>query len=278
MKRGLLWLAAVLALGQTAAPDFVCPMDPEIHRNTPGRCPRCGMALVAKLPAFEEYPVVVTTQPHAPRPGQPITLRMQVLEPHTKRAFSDLTEVHEKLMHLFLVSEDLNYFAHEHPLRRPDGSFGLQTTLPKAGMYRLLCDFYPAGGRPQIVARSLILPGAVQSSAPLTINTRPQSAVNVSVTLRTEPEQPLAGKETLLFFHLDPGSQIEPYLGAWGHLLAASADLIDMIHTHPTIGDRGPDGQFNLIFPRPGLYRLWLQTQRAGIVNTVSFTIPVKAL
>ena len=55
----------------------------------------------------------------------------------------------------------------------------------------------------------------------------------------------------MLFFTLEPSDGLEQYLGAWGHLLAASSDLIDMIHTHPAWEEGGPNVQFNLIFPRP---------------------------
>ena len=34
-------------------------------------------------------------------------------------------------------------------------------------------------------------------------------------------------------------------------MLAASDDLIDMIHTHPFIADGSPQMQFSLVFPRP---------------------------
>jgi len=57
-------------------------------------------------------------------------------------------------------------------------------------------------------------------------------------------------------------------------MLAVSNDLIDMIHTHPSIADGGPNVQFDLYFPREATYRIWVQFQRFGKVNTV-FTIPV---
>ncbi len=28
--------------------EYTCPMHPEIHRDKPGECPECGMALVAR--------------------------------------------------------------------------------------------------------------------------------------------------------------------------------------------------------------------------------------
>ena len=60
-------------------------------------------------------------------------------------------------------------------------------------------------------------------------------------------------------------------------MLAASDDLIDMIHTHPFIADGSPEMQFSLVFPRPRTYRVWVQFQRHGVVNTAHFDIPVRA-
>jgi len=61
-------------------------------------------------------------------------------------------------------------------------------------------------------------------------------------------------------------------------MLAVSDDLIDMIHTHPTIADGGPQVQFDLFFPREATYRIWVQFQRSGKVNTLVFTVPVSRL
>ena len=60
-------------------------------------------------------------------------------------------------------------------------------------------------------------------------------------------------------------------------MLAASDDLIDLIHTHPTIADGSHEMQFNLVFPRPRVYRIWVQFQRKGVVNTARFDVPVRA-
>jgi hypothetical protein len=141
-------------------------------------------------------------------------------------------------------------------------------------MYRALCDFYPQGGTPQMVAKTLFLRGEEPATS-VTEDTAPKTCENLAVQLRTEPAMPLAGMKTMLFFQLEPADGLEQYLGAWGHLLAASSDLIDMIHTHPAWEEGGPNVQFNLIFPRPGLHRIWVQFQRRGIVNTAAFTVRI---
>jgi len=94
------------------------------------------------------------------------------------------------------------------------------------------------------------------------------------VSLETTPERPVAGMRTQMRFTLDAGG-LEKYLGAWGHMLTVSDDLIDMMHDHPARADGGPRVEFDMVFPRPSAYRVWVQFQRAGVVNTVHFDVPV---
>jgi hypothetical protein len=98
------------------------------------------------------------------------------------------------------------------------------------------------------------------------------------VELITDPPQPVAGMKTLVYFKLSPADGIEKYIGAWGHLLVVSDDLVDAIHTHPFLADGGAQEQFNVIFPRARTYRLWAQFQRKGVVNTAAFNVAVKEL
>ena len=37
----------------TGASDYTCPMHPEVRQKTPGKCPKCGMSLVAAKPEEE---------------------------------------------------------------------------------------------------------------------------------------------------------------------------------------------------------------------------------
>jgi hypothetical protein len=251
-------------------------MDPDVRSDKPGVCPRCGMKLVLSVPDRIEYPLEISRSPALLHPGQTVTITLRVLDPRTKRSVRNFEVVHEKLMHLFLVSENLEFFAHDHPVPQPDGSFRLVRRLPYGGMYRLLADYYPSGSVPQLAVNTLFVSGAA-TPAGLVISLAPSRATNLTASLRLEPEQPIAGLETKLFFTLTPAEGLEPYLGAAGHMLAASEDLIDLLHLHPFLASGG-NIQFNVIFPRPGLYRVWTQFQKQSVVNTVIFTIPVKDL
>lgn len=257
--------------------DWVCPMHPEYRSATPGKCPLCGMTLVLGIPDRREFEIEVSHAPPILKPGDLCTLDIRIFDAQTHQPATRFEIVHEKLIHLFVVSENLEFFAHVHPEQQPDQSFRVQVRLPESGMYRLLADFYPARSVPQLAPGTLYVTGAATPSH-LSPSLSPQTAENLTVSLRLEPGQALAGLETRLHMALSPNDNLQPYLGAWAHMLAVSSDLIDMIHMHPFLRNADGSMQFNLLFPRPGLYRIWTQLQRDGVVNTVAFTVPVSSL
>jgi hypothetical protein len=272
-------LPTACLLGQTPTGDYVCPMDRDVRSALPGICPRCGMKLVLGIPDPVEYPVRMTARPRVVKPGAEVEVAFEVLDPVSGTRITHFEMVHEKLYHLFIVSDDLEYFAHVHPDAGKDGIFRLRTCFPKTGAYRIVSDFYPTGGTPQISTRTLITSGYTAPAArKLMPDLAPKTFGDVRVELVTDPAPPLAGQRTLLDYRVTPAAGLEKYLGAWGHLLAASDDLIDTIHTHPFVEDNQPRLQFRIIFPREATYRVWMQFQRYGQVYTVPFTIPVSRL
>jgi hypothetical protein len=282
-RRSVLGLLAAgpFVLGQQIQPtqpeDYVCPMDPDVRAAKPGACPRCGMRLVLGIPDNSEYALDLKITPRLFKPGQKVQLAFRVRDPKTGHPVQKFEIMHERLFHMFIVSQDLSYFVHDHPEIGNDGIFRYEAVFPKTGMFRILGDFYPNGGTPQLIAKTVIVPGEpLALGVPrLKPDLGPSECGNLQVELVTEPAQPISGMKTLMFFKLKPGDGLEKYLGAWGHMLAASDDLIDMIHTHPFIADGGPQEQFNVIFPRARSYRIWVQFQRKGVVNTARFDLPV---
>jgi hypothetical protein len=259
-------------------PVYICPMDPDVRSQQPGACRRCGMALVAGIPDPVEFHLDVATVPAHVSPGRLATLQFFVHDPWKNRPVSAYNLVHERLFHAFVVSEDLQFFQHAHPTLAGDGLFQLPITFPNAGMFRVLGDFYPSGATPQLNAQTIYVPGTPPPPARLERDYSGKSAENMRVNLETIPAEPVAGNRTQLRFKIEPASGLEKYLGAWAHLLAASTDLIDMMHEHPYRVDEGPMVEFEVVFPRPMVYRTWVQFQREGVVNTVHFDIPVRAL
>ena len=290
----LLILSAVTLAAQTSTvpattaadgdelPPFYCPMDVGERSYIGGKCPKCGMAMVLGIPEAIEYRVELSVHPPRVVPGETVELQFEILEPYHDHRVTDFQVVHDKKFHLLFVHHELEIFRHEHPLLGDDGIFRLYTQFPKPGVYRLLADFYPAGSTPQMVPVTVTTEGfddSLEVSLPrLKADLATKTGDNLAISLRTEPPAPIAGFKTLLFFTLDTAEGLEKFLGAWAHMLAVSGDLVDMVHAHPAIADGGPRIQMNVIFPRPGMYRVWIQTQRNGRVNTIPFTVPVKEL
>jgi hypothetical protein len=274
---GLFW-------GQSPAPlpatdeIYACPMDPDVRGRNPGMCPRCGMKLVAGIPDPVEYTMDLKVIPSAPKVLQPTRFEFLVRDPWKDRPVTSFQIVHERLFHMFVVSQDLTFFIHDHPIFEKDGVFHYDLKLPAPGMYRVLGDFYPDGATPQLIAKTVMVKGQPPAPISLTRDYTTKDGGNMRIELVTDPPQPIAHTKTLMFFHVTPGDGLEKYLGAWGHMLAASDDLIDLIHTHPFLADGGSQIQFNMIFPRARTYRVWVQFQRNGVVNTAHFDVPVEEL
>ncbi len=255
---------------------FTCPMHPDVQSSQPGMCPRCRMQLVAKLPDRVEYPLTMRSNPTVARAGKPLELAFTVQDPKTGRRVTDFKVIHEKLYHVFVVGQDLQYFVHGHGEQGTDSIFRFDTSFPAPGMYRVLSDFYPEGGTPQLIAKTILVPGGpITPGTELKQDLSPKNSGNMRVSMTLQPEHPMAGMKTQLFLHLEPADKLDLFLGAWAHMLAASDDLVDMIHDHPFVADGGPNMQFNLIFPRPRVYRIWVQFQHKGLVNTAVFNVPV---
>src|SRR5678816_3620628 len=208
---------------------FVCPMDPDVRSNGPGKCRRCGMALVAGIPEPVEFHLDLTTTPSPPASNQGVTLEFHVHDTWKDHPVQKFVRVHEKLFHAFVVSEDLNYFNHGHPVLRGDGVFAFPVVLPKGGMFRVLGVFYPDGATPQLLTETLFVPepaspklaerakaGGTGEPPTLSRDYSTKSDANMTVSLTTLPEQSMAGNRTRMTFHVDPLDGFEKYLGAWG--------------------------------------------------------------
>ena len=254
---------------------FICPMDHDIRSTTAGKCPRCGMKLVEGIPEPVEYHLDLTASPLPIKLKEMTRLTFDIRDPWKDNPVKKFNVVHEKLFHAFIISEDLQYFVHDHPVFDND-TFHYDIVFPKPGMYRILGDFYPEASSPQLIAKTVYVGGGDSAAPHLVKDYSTKTTENLKVDMTTIPETPVAGANTQMYFKLSPGDGIQQYLGAWGHMLAASDDLIDMEHTHPFVSEGGPELRFDLTFPRARMYRVWVQFQRNGVVNTAHFDIPVK--
>ena len=271
----------------TDRPDaYWCPMHPGVRSPGSGKCPLCAMALVPITPPrIGEYKIDVTLLPRAV--GGASGFEVAVRDPDKGDPVTSFIDVHERPLHLFVISRDLAQFAHVHPVPRQDGVFELRHDLA-AGEYVLIADFLPAGGTPQLVQRAVVTPGYTGPLfgpfPELASSLSPGASEQVSggLRIRMEAPSPVPRRETGVRFHVSdaatnlPITDLEPYLGASGHLLIVNQDVTAAIHAHPEgATSSGPVVTFAPVFPAPGRYKVWAQFQRKGAVVTAAFVIDV---
>ena len=276
---------------------YVCPMHPDQTSEEPGKCPQCGMTLVLGHPFdMRDYRLDFKTEPELPRAGEMLTLKLAVSHPDTGEMIREFELVHDMPYHLFVISHDMEFFQHIHPRQDADGGWSIGVVLPKPGVYEVLSDFVPKGGSAQFLARPLVTAdytgGLLSQTAHLVPDTSPTQTVDgLTATVSYDPPVFQAGLDGHMTFRLtrvgtdEPVNDLQPYLGAFGHMLIMDSQLIDYVHAHP-VGSLapelmtetvrgGPDVMFGGLMPKPGLYRAWTQFRYRDKVYTFMNTFRV---
>jgi hypothetical protein len=130
-------------------------------------------------------------------------------------------------------------------------------------------------GRKYVVGTTLHVPGRA-ADRPLPAPALRARADGYDVELQ-RPAALEAGEEAQLTFritrHGRPVRDLQPYLGAYGHLVALHAPDLAYSHVHPNGEDREEGAiTFDTELHRRGAYRLFLQFRTAGRVHTAAFT------
>ncbi|MFF2412015.1 hypothetical protein [Streptomyces sp. NPDC058092] len=188
---------------------------------------------------------------------------------------------HGKELHLILASRDLATYRHLHPIRSADGTWGVDAKLPAAGDYRLFADFTPAakGAENLTLGADLAVSGTYRP-APLPPITTVAEVEGYKVTLKGRLRPGVADRLDLnVSKNGRPVTDLEPYLEAYGHLVALRSGDLAYLHVHPNgaPGDGktkpGPTVSFTTTAPSSGSYRLFLDFKHNGKVRTASFTV-----
>jgi len=187
---------------------------------------------------------------------------------------SDFDVEHERRMHLIVVRRDFANFQHLHPRQLADGSWEVEANLDEAGVYRVFADF-ATGGQSLTLATDLLVAGRFQPHPLPAPRTTDAAGDGYEVTI--ESAEPTGGTATPVQFSVSrdgrPLDGVEPYLGADGHLVALREHDQAFLHTHPEGKPGGPGPiSFQVEYPTPGRYRLFLQFKDRGEVRTAAFT------
>jgi hypothetical protein len=211
--------------------------------------------------------------PQRLRAGGEATWRFRILDCDGKPV-RDFEPEQGKLLHLIVVRSDFTGYQHLHPTLGRDGTFSTTMKTPTAGRYRAIADFV-VDGRKYVVGTDITVPGVVRDER-LPAPALAASADGYDIELQ-RPAVLEAGEEAQLTFritrHGRPVRDLEPYLGAYGHLVALHAPDLAYSHVHPDGEDRTSGViSFDVELDDPGTYRLFLQFQTRGRVHTTAFT------
>ncbi|MET8091641.1 hypothetical protein [Micromonospora sp. NPDC005220] len=186
---------------------------------------------------------------------------------------------HDKTMHLIVARRDLSGFRHVHPDLAPDGTWRVDTPLTGPGQWRAFADFTPTGGEPLTLGVDVTVPGEL-TERPLPAPATSTTVDGYTVTVTGTPQPGRTSSLTLTVSRDgQPVTDLEPYLGAYGHLVALRRGDLAYLHVHPdgTPGDGrtrpGPAVTFLAEVPSAGSYRLYLDFQHGGRVHTAEFTV-----
>ena len=226
------------------------------------------------------------TTPSGIKPQTVVPLVINVRDNQGK-PLGQFTMFQEKLMHLIVVSDDLQYFDHLHPVYKQNGRFEVTKSFPNGGRYILLSHFKPTGHEEQVSVLNLKVDGTPAPAIPIDMATS-KSIGNIKASLELPKSGLKAGAEAMLVFKLQQNNgalvnDLRPYLGEKGHLvmIEQSSPLarIDYIHAHPHTTANMSDGEIHFMakFPKPGKYKMWGQFNRGGKIVVADFWVNVSS-
>ncbi|MBL7783946.1 MAG: hypothetical protein JNM22_22105 [Saprospiraceae bacterium] len=287
----------------TPGTKYICPMNCEKGKtyDQPGSCPVCHMDLEPMKAEVEanraEYFTAFTSNPAQLEAGKSGMLSFTPKIKGNESAPVPLDLVHEKKVHLILVSDDLSWFDHIHPEFSASGSYDIKllaanekfengrghnaTRFDAGGKYWAFADYKPTGGLNQVNKTQLDVAGT--PSKPVAYNQSKMTASVDGFTLTMEAGHGGSGFTTGSQQHIpvtikQGGKPVDPatfenYLGEKAHLVLVEVGSKEFVHTHPSA--EGGKLDIHTTFAKPGTYRGWLQFQTDGKVHTADFVVKV---
>jgi YHS domain-containing protein len=256
------------------------------------------------------YTISMRTVPH-PIAGKPTPMAFAVRYADTHDLVPKFELTHQELMHFMMMSDDMRWFEHQHPYRDADGLFHFTWTFPHPGLYDLFFDYTPADGDNQVQRLTLdVGPGTHKPKTPkLPAMASSIEASGMAIALSRQPKALHSG-DTVLFTYTftdkktgRPVSDMQPFIGAMGHLMIVRDDRKTFKHTHVVGGvakgsyqavmlqmtqaghslvvtpdmdtPTGPKFTFKFTLPPAGNYMTWAQFMHDNKVVTAPFALHV---
>jgi hypothetical protein len=194
-----------------------------------------------------------------------------VIEGPSGKPVLDFQPEHEKELHFILVNRDLTVFHHVHPSRAADGTWSIDLPALPAGSYRAVFDFHVAHGPRLALGTDLSVAG---DYTPTTLAEPATTSIVDGYEITMQSEVHAGGEVKIALTVRKDGhviTDLQPYLGAFGHLVAMRSGELAYAHVHP---DDYVDGtvHFDAELSSEGRYGLFFDFKYGDTVHTATFT------
>lgn len=276
---------------------YTCSMHPEVMEHAPGKCPKCGMDLVKKDEAADskEYFIQFASTPTEIRAGVAgkIVLTPKIRGEEAKQVILDV--MHEKKIHLIVVSKDLSEFHHVHPVEQADGSFELtlldaytpytngdnhnELKLTNGGDYHFYVDYVPYGAKHRTEKIDVAVAGKPLVSKTYTTEKLKSTVDGYEVELQPEGGLFYNQGETHINVIITkegkeiPDSSLDSYLSAKAHVVMIEISEKSFLHLHPESENNRV--HLHAEFGKVGTHRAWVQFMHKGVLHTADFVVKV---
>jgi hypothetical protein len=287
-RLGIFLVTSAIAACSMSTPQTEKP-NPDRRQQTMGDHKTATMSSSQQHNEHQNHPANTTnttqtkfTELKNVTPQTPVKLAIDVLDT-TGKPIKSFQRFQEQLMHIIIVSEDLEKFQHLHPTYKENGQFEVETTFPKSGKYTIFSDYKPVGQSEQVaVMTQQVLGNPPPVSAPDFSLTKTFGDKKVTLYL-SEPTLK-ANQEVTITFNLQqmdnqPITNLQQYLGEKGHLViikqASPLTKQDYIHAHAMKDTTSGTVKFMTKFPQAGKYKLWGQFKQNDQIITSDFWVNV---
>ena len=215
------------------------------------------------------------------RAGVPGDMTFRIVDDRG-RPLTQYIEEQTKLLHLYVVRNDLQDFRHLHPTLDDDGTWRTRVALAGPGSYRVLAEFTP-GTDPDnghvVLGRNEVVRGAWQAVPPKGGPVADDGIVRVAL------DDPLeVGPDGRMHITVDDGSgrpgSLGSYLGSYAHVTGFELRSGAFVHVHPfgepETTEDGTRLTFHTEYEKPGRYRFFVQVRVDGFLHTVPVTGTVR--
>ena len=217
-------------------------------------------------------------------PNQPVAVKVQIPATVAKANNND-TKPHQ--MQMVVVSNDLRFFDLVQASYKNNQNIEVKPKFPAPGEYTVFSDYNPSGEKEQVSVEKVSIPGEVPFPTELESYSKTKTFADTKIDLNLSEPNIKAGKKVTLKFDLKQASNnkpikdLKPYLGQKANLVVikSSSSLGETDYIDTETIKKSPNNQvhFTTKFPQPGTYKLWLQFNRNGKVETADFWVTVNS-